>query len=477
MKCLTRLIFVLVFAGALAGCSHEKRLSSSSPEALRAYREGVVHWERFYYAEAKDSFERALAYDSAFAMARCRLAMIDAATGNLSAAQDAMARALRLSGTVTQREQLFISMWHHHLDFDNAKAAEAADSLLKLYPDEKEAYLFRGSLYEQMDKNLDAAIGYYQKAVDSDSNYAQAVMSLGYAYSSLGDQQKGVEQMQRYIRLAPDAADPRASYADLLVRAGRYDEALEQYQKSLDLKPDYWYAIREIGNLYALLGRLSEAEQQIHKSLRLLPPGPSIDAQHLIVDGALNMRRRKYDEAAEQFRSAVRIDSLNFSASEGLAYALGKLKKFPEAGDVLLQISEQLKMRHLLNSVAMVPYHLARAALLTDEGRWSGALASCDSAMEYATPLARAEIARQKAETHFAEGALEEAIDDCDQALEVNPNRPIVLLTLAKVYHRKGDIRMTVEIGSKLLALWAGADRDFEDRNDLLRLLGKPPLM
>jgi hypothetical protein len=48
-----------------------------------------------------------------------------------------------------------------------------------------------------------------------------------------------------------------------------------------------------------------------------------------------------------------------------------------------------------------------------------------------------------------------------------------VLLTLTKIYHRQGDTRMAVEIGSRLLALWNDADLDFTDRNDLLRLLGK----
>ena len=52
-------------------------------------------------------------------------------------------------------------------------------------------------------------------------------MSLGYAYSRVGELEKAAVQMQKYIRLAPDAADPRASYADILVYIGRYDEALD----------------------------------------------------------------------------------------------------------------------------------------------------------------------------------------------------------------------------------------------------------
>ena len=34
---------------------------------------------------------------------------------------------------------------------------------------------------------------------------------------------------------------------------------------------------------------------------------------------------------------------------------------------------------------------------------------------------------------------------------------------------------MTGEIGARLEQLWANADPDFEDRNELMRLLGKTP--
>lgn len=458
---------------ALAGCGREKKLTSASADAVRAYREGVAQWEKFYYPEAKRSFEDALRHDSTFALAWCRLAMVDAASGSAGNAAGAMKEAVRLSGGATQREQLFIAMWHGRLEFDNDRAASAADSLIMLYPDEKEAYLFRGALYEELDKNYDAALGCYEKAVGADSGYAQAVMSLGYAYSTLGNQQKAVELMQRYIRLAPDAADPRASYADLLVRAGRYDEALEQYRKALERKPDYWYAVREIGTVYSILGRLKEAEEQFHRSLSLLPPGPEIEAAHLVADASLDYKRAKYREASAQFRRALGIDSVNYAASEGLVRTLGKLKDFGGAGEVLRGISRVLARRHLTNSTAMLSYHLTYAGLLTDEGDYAAALGACDSAAGYSLPLTRAAVERQRAQTHFVAGALEDALDDCGRALEVNPNSPVVLLTLVRIYHRSGDTRMTGEIGVRLQSLWGNADPDFDDRNELLRLLGK----
>ena len=464
--------FLILAAILLVGCGREKKLTSASADAVRAYREGVTQWEKFYYPEAKRFFEEALRHDSTFALAWCRLAMVDAASGSAGNALGAMKEAVRLSGGATQREQLFIAMWHARLDFDNDRAASAADSLISLYPDEKEAYLFRGALYEEMDKNYDAALGCYRKAVGADSEYAQAVMSLGYAYSTLGDQQKAVELMQRYIRLAPDAADPRASYADLLVRAGRYDEALEQYRKALELKPDYWYAVREIGTVYSILGRLKEAEEQFHRSLALLPPGPEIEAAHLVADASLDFKRGKYTEASAEFRRALGIDSVNYAASEGLVRTLGKLKDFGAAGDVLRGMSRILARRHLTNSTAMLSYQLTYAGLLTDRGDYAAALGACDSAAGYSLPLTRAAVEHQRAQTHLAAGALEDALDDCGRALEVNPNSPVVLLTLVRIYHRSGDARMTGEIGLRLQSLWGRADPDFDDRNELIRLLG-----
>jgi tetratricopeptide (TPR) repeat protein len=460
---------------AFIGCSRERKISTSSPEALQVYTEGVAQWEKFYYSEAKHSFERAIAADSSFAMAWCRLAMIDAATENRTGAREMMDRALHLAAGVSRREKLFIRMWDRRLDFDNAGAARVADSLLLLYPDEKEAYLFRGNLYEAIDKDYDAAIRYYQHAIVVDSGYAQAVMSLGYAYSSMGDQDKAVEEMQRYIRLAPDAADPRASYADLLLRAGRYDEALVQYQKSLALKPDYWYAVQRIGNIYAILGRLKAAEEQFRRSMALLPGSTQTEAILLSAEAQLDLERNNYTEAAEGFRRALDMDSTSLSADYGLMYALGKMRKFAEAETLLHRITQELQRRNLLHAPAMMGYHLMRSRLALAEGKPVQALAACDSALEYSIPLTRSEVYRQRAEVQLELGAYEPALDACEEALHTNPNSPSVLFILTKVYHRKGDPTMTVEIGSRLLSLWSDADPDFQDCNELLRILGKKP--
>ena len=99
----------------LAGCGGEPRWTTSSPEALRAYDEGVTHWQLFYYTEALASFQKSIAADSNFALPWGRLAMLHMNTLDDCAAQlDAVQRwfdelgqtSLRLPETVACNDDI-----------------------------------------------------------------------------------------------------------------------------------------------------------------------------------------------------------------------------------------------------------------------------------------------------------------------------------------------------------------------------------
>ncbi|MBP1649062.1 MAG: transcriptional regulator, CadC, partial [Bacteroidetes bacterium] len=199
----TFLCFALLFL--ISDCSRGPELTTQSPEALSAYQEGLALYEKFYYREAKASFEEALRLDSSFAMAWARMGMLNWSAKDEDQAYRDLDRATRLAADASEREQLLIRVLSRMARYDAGGASAAADSLISLYPEEKEAYLLRGNLHEQT-KDVESAIKSYQAAIKVDTAYAPAVMSLGYAYSRAGEPEKAAAQMQRYIRLAPDAA-------------------------------------------------------------------------------------------------------------------------------------------------------------------------------------------------------------------------------------------------------------------------------
>jgi tetratricopeptide (TPR) repeat protein len=463
-------VLMATLGAMLGGCATQPKWSTSSPDAVRAYEQGVTHWERFYYVEAAASFTKAIAADTMFAVAWGRLALVHLNTLDEASARRECSRALALSGSATEREQLLIHLWYHRIMYDNARAAAAAESLIALYPREPEAFLFRGQMYEQ-EKNLAAAVSMYERAVAADTGFALGVMSLGYAYSNLGEQDKAVSYMQRYIRMAPDAADPRASYADILVRAGRYDEALEQYRASLLLKPDYWYSVRQTGGVYAVLGRLQDAGREFDRSLEMIPSGPSTNALRLRLHGYLDLQRGAYGETVRKCTEAIAIDSSLLGSAFNLTMALAKLKRFTEAEEYIRQSMEELRQKRLSDSPTMQGYHLMRARVLTEHRRFDEAEQACRSALEYSSPQMRGAVYSQLARAYLASGQYESALDAVEGALGVNPNAPDALMVLAKAYNEMGDRRMVIEVGQRLTELWKDADRDFLPLIELHKLL------
>jgi tetratricopeptide (TPR) repeat protein len=471
-KALLTLVVLIPILFLLGGCSGDTKITTSSPQALKWYQNGVSLYEKFYYREAQDLITKAIEADSGFALAWARRAIISFYSHDEAAAKEDITRALQLSGGASRSEQMLIRMWKHRISYEHSEAASTADSIIDRYPDLREPYLVRGQLYE-LNKNNESAIKMYQRAVDLDSTYAPAVMSLGYAFSGLGDVDKAAAYMERYIRLLPKEADPRASYGDVLMRAGLYDEALEQYQKSLEAKPDYWYSLQRIGDIYVIEGRLRAAEELYHKALDLLPASKQIAVSRHATDGRLSALRGDYEGALVQFREALSIDERAGDPAWGMLYALTKLKRFSSADTLIADIRSEMSRRNLLESSAMSSFYLICSFTMKERGEYSVALAACDSALQYGLPVNRGSIYNEIADIRLRQKEFELALDACEEALSVKPNSPDILLTLLKIYSAKKDVRMKVEIGSRLLAIWADADKDYVLLKEAQQIMGR----
>jgi tetratricopeptide (TPR) repeat protein len=456
---------------AVAGCTNDVRWSTNDPAALAWYHKGVQAWQRFLYTEGFAAIDSALARDSSFALAWGRRALLQYYTGDQHTAKATIALALQRAAAATPRERDVIQLWSARINDQRAREAALADSLIGLYPEDPELYLFRGQCYEA-DRSYEAAVRLYAQSVERDTGFALGVMSLGYAYSTLGEQEKAVEYMQRYIQMAPDQPDPRASYADILVRAGRYDEALEQYRAALAIKADYWYAVREIGTVYLIKGRLNDAERQFEEAAAMLPAGTPVEAGMLRARGTLDIQRGRYGDAVARLRAVLMVDSSFVNQAYQLSLALSKLGRFGEAHEVIDSTHAEILRRGFERSQLMEVFHLMRARVATEEGRLDTAEAACLEALELANPLTRGRVYIHLARVRQAQKDWDGALDAIESALAVNPENPDALLTLTMVYARMGDKSMAKEIGQRLLTLWRDADPDFRPLIELKRTLG-----
>ncbi|MCP4705939.1 MAG: hypothetical protein GY865_15175, partial [candidate division Zixibacteria bacterium] len=125
-------------------------VTTHSQDAYRCYLEGVDYSNRAYFAEAVERFEKAIEYDSTFAMAYYYLS-------NLKDYK-LIQKAVEYSEHSTQMEKYFINAKFAIRSRDAIKAIEILQELIDNYPYEKDAYYQIGILkyrLGQFDETID----------------------------------------------------------------------------------------------------------------------------------------------------------------------------------------------------------------------------------------------------------------------------------------------------------------------------------
>lgn len=132
----------------------------------------------------------------------------------------------------------------------NDRTAEAIES----DPDNPVLYYNRGVLFEQMDQG-EKAVENYQKAIELDSEYYDAVFNLGaYYYNKAANILKPINQMdlEEYEEKGEEIEKEAAKW---------FEKALPHLKKAIDLQPDNTKALQTLSTVYERLGMEDEAEE------------------------------------------------------------------------------------------------------------------------------------------------------------------------------------------------------------------------
>lgn len=241
-------------------------LTTTSTEAREHFAAGMDMIERYRRAEAREHFAAAIAADSNFAMAYLGLALVqptqqetfeqlDTAEGmsrpetqsvprrarlgvSLSsvlvdeASAEMIGEAARRVSKVSEGERLWILGNKATLDRDRQGQYECFGKLVELYPEDERAQRLMGDCYWRH-QEIEKAIASFERATKLNPGYAAAFNMLGYCHAQNQDFAAAERAFVQYIALLPDEPNPYDSYAELLLRMGRYDESMDNYRKAL----------------------------------------------------------------------------------------------------------------------------------------------------------------------------------------------------------------------------------------------------
>lgn len=251
---LTPLVAVAVLACG-GGEDAKVPITTSSPQALELYLQGRQLDDRLRSTDARNYYEKAVAKDADFALAHLGMATTSAISNEFFAS---LTRAVELSEKVTDGERHMILAFLAGVSGDPLQQDEHLSWLVGQYPGDERVMNLRGN-YHFGRQEYDDAVACYEKATLINPEYSQPYNQLGYVYRFQGLFAQAEEAFRKYIDLIPDEPNPFDSYAELLMKLGRFEESIETYKKALALDSHFIASYIGIGHNYLLLNRADEA--------------------------------------------------------------------------------------------------------------------------------------------------------------------------------------------------------------------------
>ncbi|HEX6728363.1 MAG TPA: trypsin-like peptidase domain-containing protein [Pyrinomonadaceae bacterium] len=197
----------------------------------------------------------------------------------------------------------------------------------------KAVQFFRDGLSFLSKDDCEKALPYFEKAVESDSSYADAWAQAGFCNEKLGRHNEALEASKKAVNLRPSAE----SYFNIGLASfylKQYRESADAYRQAIKLDPynaaDAHYAL---GLVYRDWGRADEEVQAYKQAIRLRPDYTSAYERL----GARYMRSKKYTEAIEVFRQLIAQKPGDAVAPNNMGEAYLELNKLNEALEAFRQ--------------------------------------------------------------------------------------------------------------------------------------------
>lgn len=129
---------------------------------------------------------------------------------------------------------------------------------------------------------LQEAVGHLQAAIRIHPNYKNAHLLLGNAYNYLKDYELSIQSYQRALQLDPDYPDALNNLSITYRDAGRFygeqkgdlPKALDYLQKAHELKPSDYETLRLLGVAYGVARNNEKAVEFFSKALEIAPDNP-----------------------------------------------------------------------------------------------------------------------------------------------------------------------------------------------------------
>ena len=419
-------------------------ITTKSEEARNEFLQGRALAEKLLAQDSLAHFDRAIALDPEFAaaeFARCN------ASPTAKEFFEHQQKAVSLADKASEGEKLLILANQAGANGDAAKQKEYLEKLVTEYPSDERAHFNLGGYYFGQ-QEFAQAIEHYRRATEIAPNYSPAYNILGYSYRQQGDYANAEQAFEKYIELIPNDPNPYDSYAELLLKMGKFDESIAQYRKALSVDSHFVASHFGISADLTYMGKPQDANAELQK---IIDQARSDGDTRLALFGmaVVAADSGKFDQAVQEmdkeYAVAEKKDDAGAMAADLQAKGniLLEARKYADsqkAFDRSLQLTEGSGLSPEIKENARRLHHFNLTMIAVGKKDYTTAKAEAEEFRK------GAEASKNPAQVKLAERNYGSAIAELEHANLQNPRN---LYRLYEAYQGKGDSAKAQEYRSQ----------------------------
>lgn len=256
------------------------------------------------------------------------------------------------------------------------EAAKSLEKALAMSPQTDWLHLQLGDTYFYGLKNREEGGRYYRQAVAKNESDPKAHYGLALYYRYKNEYKKSIKHLEKATSLDYKNKRYQRELKDVSSEKFEIAKGVKRYEKAVERNPKDPHSVTQLGRFYQRWGKFEQAEEQFKKAVQLAstvkvlkPPvvdpesGQQVEpaviepskvpeyANHL---GWYYLSDRKYTEAEQAFKTALKVDPKHTESQFGLGQAYENLKQY------------DLAASHYTQTVALNPEHEDAQKRLTD---------------------------------------------------------------------------------------------------------------
>jgi len=419
-------------------------ITTKSEEARNEFVQGRDLSDKLLGQESLAHFDKAIALDPDFASAEMARANNSPTTREFF---DHLNKAVSLADKTSDGEKIFILANQAGANADTVKQKEYLDKLVVAYPNDERAQFNLANYYFGQQDYMQA-VEHYRRATELAPNFSPAYNVLGYAYKQQGDYANAEQALKKYIELIPNDPNPYDSYAELLLKMGRFDDSITQYHKALSVDPHFAPSHFGIAGDLMYSGKPEEAQAELQKmadqarndgELRTALFGMAVVAVDSgKLDKALQQMDKEY--AVAEKKNDVASMAADLQAKGNILAEMLKYDLAEQQFERSFQLIESSSLSQEIKDNATLLHHFNEAGLAIGKKDYSAAKGHAEEFRKGAEASKNDLQIKQAHELAgriaLAEKDYASAIAELQQANEQNPRN---LFRLYLAYLGKGD--------------------------------------